>query len=106
GPGAASGAVSFSHEIIADYLAARAAVRAISLQPDNPVALGQAIGLRADLEPITRSVYLRTLVHALSRDRSLAAAVLETAQSSRIARIYKANVDILARELLRGVKAA
>ncbi|MBX2802912.1 MAG: hypothetical protein KTR31_34840 [Myxococcales bacterium] len=67
GAGEASGTVSFSHPIVADFLAARHAVQRIRDHDGDPTAMKQAIG------PLTvppGSVFVRYLEHAQRHDRA------------------------------------
>ena len=72
GPGDGEGRVRFSQEIIADFLAGREAVRILETAAEQPDAVGQALGVRRDLD---RSVLLRYVVSALAQRPDLAAVV-------------------------------
>ncbi len=72
GPGDAEGHVRFAHEIIADFLAGREAMRIIAANPASPDAIGQALGVRRDLD---RSIFLRYLTRELRAEPELAASV-------------------------------
>jgi hypothetical protein len=96
GPGDGKGQVRFAHEIIADYLAARHALAMIAARPDSADALGQALGVRADLD---RSIVLRYLVREISRQPELRDAVLGHIDGGRLRPQHDAAGRLLARHL-------
>ena len=96
GPGAEKGHVRFTHEIIADFLAARHALGLIRGHPENADVLGQALGLRRDLE---RSVFFRYLIHELGADPELAAVVQAHVEAGRVRSAYAGNAALVATRL-------
>ncbi len=91
--------VRFAHEIVADYLAARNAVAMIRSRPDSADGLGQALGVRADLE---RSVFLRYLVRELAGDADIVSAVRGHVEGGRVRPDHADNARLLLAELERG----
>lgn len=101
GPGAKNGHVRFSHEIVADFLAARYALGLIRGHPENADVLGQALGVRRDLE---RSVFFRYLVHELRADPELGASVQAHVEAGRVREAYAENAALVAARLGTGVR--
>lgn len=93
GPGDGEGQVRFAHEIVADYLAARHAMRMIRSHPESADAIGQALGVRRDLD---RSIILRFLARELGEAPELAAVVMGHVEAGRIREAHADN----ARQLL------
>ena len=81
GPGAAKGQVRFAHEIVADFLAGRQAVRILRSHAGSADAIAQALGIRRDLD---RSVLLRHVVRELAGDPELASTVRANLDGGRI----------------------
>ena len=79
--GSGEGQVHFAHEIVADFLAAREAMRIIASRPDNPDAIAQALGARRDLD---RSIITRYLTRELASDPELAVVVRAHIEGGRI----------------------
>ncbi len=96
GPGDAEGNVRFAHEIVADYLAARQALRMIRANPDKPDAIGQALGARRDLD---RSIVLRYLARELKAEPELAARVRGHVEGGRMREGYADNARLLVQAL-------
>lgn len=96
GPGREAGFVRFSHEIVADYLAGRHALAMIRARPESADALGQAVGVRRDIE---RTVLFRFLVREIGRDPELAAIVHGHVAQGRVRANYAGNAQLLARAL-------
>ncbi len=102
GPAAAKGHVRFAHEIIADFLAARHAVVLIRGHPESADALGQALGVRRDLD---RSIFLRYLVRELGSDPDLARIIEAHVAEGRVRAAYAANAALLVQALGGGKPA-
>lgn len=98
GPGAETGHIRFTHEIVADFLAGQHALRLLSDDPESADVLGQAVGIRRDLE---RSIAFRYLVREIGTDAKLAAAVRGHVAAGRVPAPYTENAALLA-EALRG----
>ncbi len=98
-PGRDKGHVRFAHEIIADFMAARCAVRMLRARSDTPDAVSQAVGSRAGIE---RSVFLRTIVHELAADAEIVDLVRAHVESGRIRPQSLAGARALAEALQRG----
>lgn len=81
GPGTGEGRVRFSHEIVADFLAGREALRILGARPESPDSIAQALGVREDLD---RSILLRYLVDALAREPELAATIRAHIEAGRV----------------------
>lgn len=96
GPGAAQGTVRFSHEIIADYLAARHAARRIAARPESADVLGQALGIREDM---AGSPFLRALVHELREVPQIVDLVRAHVAADKVRPAYAANAALLAKAL-------
>ena len=96
GPGAEKGHVRFAHEIIADFLAARYAVALIRAHPENADVLGQALGIRRDLD---RSICFRYLLHELKPETELCAMLAAHVATGRVRAAYAANAALLVEAL-------
>ncbi len=96
GPGSAKGHVRFAHEIIADYLAARHAAGLIRAYPESADALGQALGVRRDLE---RSIVFRYLVLSIRQSPELVAFITAHVESGKVRPAHVENARLLARAL-------
>lgn len=96
GPGDAEGNVRFAHEIIADYLAARHALRMIRAHPDSADAVGQALGARRDLD---RSIVLRYLAREMKTEPELAASIRRHVEGGRMRDGYVGNARLLVQAL-------
>lgn len=81
GPGDANGHVRFAHEIIADFLAGREAMRIIAANSASSDSIGQALGVRRDLD---RSIFLRYLTRELMAEPELAASVRAHIEAGRV----------------------
>ena len=98
GPGAGKGHVRFAHEIIADFLAARHGLALIRAHPESADALGQALGVRRDLD---RSIFFRYLVHELKPDADLCETIAAHVAAGRVRAAYAANAGLLTQALAR-----
>ncbi len=99
--GGETGRVRFAHEIIADYLAGRHAFNILLEDGGSAEAIGQALGVRQDLE---RSVMLRILVQALGRESGLAGVVAGHIEAGRVAQSSRqAGGQLLAALRMSGV---
>lgn len=96
GPGAAKGHVRFAHEIVADFLAARHAVAIIRAQPESATALGQALGVRRDLD---RSIVLRYLAADIARSPDLVEIVKSHVTQGRVRAGHAENAELLVKAL-------
>ena len=96
GPSRETGFVRFAHEIIADFLAARYALRQIRTAPESADALGQALGIRRDLD---RSIFFRYLVHELRREPDIAATIAAHVGAGRVRKAHAENAALLAAAL-------
>ena len=96
GQGADKDHVRFAHEIIADFLAARHALAMIRAHPESADALGQAVGVRRDLD---RSIFLRYLIHELKSDTDLCQVIAAHVAVGRVRPAYAANAARLAEAL-------
>jgi hypothetical protein len=76
-----TGHVRFAHEIVADFLAAREAMRILARRPDNPDSIAQALGVRHDLD---RSIILRYLTRQLAGEPDLAGSVRAHIEAGRV----------------------
>ncbi len=96
GQSATKGHVRFAHEIIADFLAARHAVSLIRAHPESADALGQALGVRRDLD---RSIFLRYLVREFGREPDLVRIIATHVSEGRVRAAYAPNAALLVQAL-------
>ena len=96
GPAARKGEVRFTHEIIADYLAARHALGLIQAHAESADTLGQALGVRRDLD---RTVFLRYLLREIGRQPDLAAIIAAHVEAGRVREAHRDNAQLLVKLL-------
>lgn len=102
GQSATKGHVRFAHEIIADFLAARHAASLIRAHPESADALGQALGVRRDLD---RSIFLRYLVREFGREPDLVRIIATHVSEGRVRAAYAPNAALLVQALGSGRSA-